>query len=99
VWADEENQPLERIREPQPGELVSYPPRKKRKILMLTAPSDDDEVPESNKLEFSGKMDWSNGDAGSSNAEGSSRAGSEAVSEFDDDEFARMLEDSLADEQ
>ncbi|CAK9780438.1 hypothetical protein CC85DRAFT_311092 [Cutaneotrichosporon oleaginosum] len=95
VWADEENQPLERIREPQPGELMSYPPRKKRKILMLTAPTGDDDVPDANKLEFSGKMDWSNGDAESSTAP--ARAGSEPASEFDDDEFAKMLEDELAD--
>lgn len=99
AWADEENQPLERIREPQPGELVSYPPRKKRKVLMLTAPSEDDDVPEANRLEFSGKMDWANGESSNAEAEGPSRAGSQTASEFDDDEFARMLEDSLADEQ
>ncbi|BEJ13915.1 hypothetical protein CspHIS471_0310890 [Cutaneotrichosporon sp. HIS471] len=89
AWADDENQPLERIREPQPGEIVSYPPRKKRKVLMLTAPSDDDDVPEANKLEFGGKMDWSNGE--SSNAEGSSRTASEAIADSDDEDSSAAL--------
>ncbi|GMK53590.1 hypothetical protein CspeluHIS016_0101760 [Cutaneotrichosporon spelunceum] len=89
AWADDENQPLERIREPQPGEIVSYPPRKKRKILMLTAPSDDDEVPEANKLEFSGKMDWSNGE--SSKTEESPRSGSDHVTDTDDEDSSASM--------
>lgn len=95
VWADDENQPLEHIREPQPGELVSYPPRKKRKVLMLGAPTADDDVPEANKMVYHAKPKWQNGptdDDSDRGSEGASAGG-------DDDEFAQMLSDSLADEQ
>lgn len=101
VWADDENQPLERIREPQPGELVSYPPRKKRKVLMLAAPTADDDIPEANKMVYRAKPSWQNGTETPSDDDGGDGEGhsDRASSAGDEDEFAQMLSDSLADEQ
>lgn len=73
---------MERVREPRPGEIVSYPPRKKRKLLMLGAPSDDDDIPEANKMVY--------------RPNGHEDSGSDTATEGED-EFAKMLSDTLAD--
>jgi len=112
-YADEENLPLEDVREPQPGDIPSFPPRKKPRLLV--APSPDDDVPEDHKMVYNANQPaWAGGmgegaeaKAGAevpasqeSNASHASDAPSTAPTETDDedDEFARMLQDSLADE-
>lgn len=82
------------MREPRPGELVSYPPQKKRKLspLLLGAPTEDDDVPEANRMVFQGSVPAANG---STTPTPESDEGSDTATEGDD-EFAQMLSDSLA---
>lgn len=100
-YADEENLPLEEIRQPQPTDIPSYPPRKKRKLFMLSAPSSDDEVPEENKMVYKDNSLRSahqpEGDRGGEGAGGSSDAEAASEDDDDEDEFAKMLADSMAD--
>lgn len=102
-YADDENQPLEDVREPQPGDIPSYPPKKKQKVLMLDAPSDGDDIPEANRMVYKprpgdGITDADGADAadGKEGTDGSD--GPAGSSDTDGDEFARMLEAELAEE-
>jgi hypothetical protein len=114
-YADEENLPLEMVREPQPGDIPSYPYPARKKPRLLVAPSADDDVPEDNKMVYNvNKPDWQHGlpqgqspspqqqqqqqqqpPASQETATATSTAGS--ATDDEDDEFARMLRDSLAD--
>jgi hypothetical protein len=95
-YADEENQPLESVREPQPGDIPSFPPRKKPRLLGPA--TEDDDVPEANKMVFSPKPAWQGGM--SENADGaeeddeapaSQASETSQASQDEDDEFARLL--------
>lgn len=92
-YADDENQPLEDVREPQPGDIPSFPPRKKQKVLMLDAPSEDDDIPEANKMVYKPRP----GD-GLTPSVGGGSEGSEAEpasSDTEGDDFAKLLQHSL----
>lgn len=104
-YADDENQPLEDVREPQPGDIPSYPPKKKQKVLMLDAPSDDDDIPEANRMVYKPRPgDGLTGthEDGVEKADGSQADGSDGPdptsSDTETDEFARMLQAELAGE-
>ncbi|KAL1412134.1 CTD phosphatase Fcp1 [Vanrija albida] len=82
-FADEENLPLKVYHNLAES---SYPPKKKRKLFMLESPRPEIDVPEENKFEYKGK-EVVEGD------------GDETGGETDgEDEFAKMLEESLGDE-
>lgn len=109
-YADDENQPLEDVREPQPGDIPSYPPKKKQKVLMLDAPSDDDDIPEANKMVYkprpgdgiTGEASTADGADGKADGKADGADGTDgadpASSDTETDEFAKMLEEQLAEE-
>lgn len=105
-YADDENQPLEDVREPQPDDIPSFPAKKKQKVLMLDAPSDDDDIPEANRMVYkprpgdgvSEEKSAAEGADGSSGASRSTEAGDQASSDTEPDDFAKMLEEQLAEE-
>lgn len=93
-YADEENLPLEDVREPQPGDIPSFPPRKKPRLLV--APSADDDIPEANKMVYRPHGTQTVEVMPASQETETSQSSN--ASEDEDDEFAQLLRDSLADD-
>nr|XP_019044358.1 hypothetical protein I302_07642 [Kwoniella bestiolae CBS 10118]OCF23288.1 hypothetical protein I302_07642 [Kwoniella bestiolae CBS 10118] len=102
-YADEESLPLEDFKDPSPTDPDDQP-AKRRKPLLLEAPSGNDQIPDENRFQYKGKgkiTDLSEqniaGEEGHKDADEHSLAGTEGTEGTEQDEFALMLMDSLAD--
>nr|XP_019010141.1 uncharacterized protein I206_04609 [Kwoniella pini CBS 10737]OCF48922.1 hypothetical protein I206_04609 [Kwoniella pini CBS 10737] len=107
-YADEESLPLEDFKDPSPTDQDDQP-SKRRKPLLLQAPSEQDQIPNENKFLYKGKGKLLSDDradgvllneamAKEKDVDELSLAGTEATEGTEEDEFAMMLMDSLANE-
>ncbi|WVQ84864.1 hypothetical protein IAT38_007027 [Cryptococcus sp. DSM 104549] len=102
-YADEESLPLEDFKDPSPPDPSDKPPQKRRKPLLLEAPSEDDEIPEANQFHYRKRGNY--GKSGGHGEEAASEAGDEGELDEqsadeeehaeEEDEFAKMLAESL----